>query len=462
MTTASADLVVMTPRQREVFDAVEACPPGGLALIGYGGAVGGGKTMCAAELALSLALADPGVHVLVGRKQLTNLKTTTMAEFDMRAQQWIVDTNRTDNWRAIRDPDWPEGVTSRVSFRGVEDFLSFGSEQYGSIVLDEAGEIGLASALMLLSRLRHPAASRYVFYAGSNPWPGWFEDWFVKKELPEEVLASFDAHVTFIPARIRDNPHLKPSPEAYEARLRALFPAEWVERLIEGNFGVFEGQVYKSLGLGLQWVGPLPKFTRLVGGLDFGGANPKAHKTAGVVAGIVAARQPAVSQNALVRFAHFEDASASVHADLVTWMRSVEVRMGRRVAWRADKTQMWGISLAQDAGFLIEPSHGGADSVAGGIILVQKRMEDAQSFFTEDLTRAPSLNARSWLDSMLRYRWKTQPNEERAVPGVPIKRDDDTPDADRYMAEEADGFPVYDGPAVRVVAGGSKRATSAV
>ena len=119
---------------------------------------------------------------------------------------------------------------------------------------------------------------------------------------------------------------------------------------------MFEGQVYKALGLGLQWVGPLPKFSRLVGGLDFGGANPDAHKTAGVVAGIVAPRQPAVSQNALVRFAHFEDASATVHANLLSWMRTVEVRMGRRVAWRADKTQMWGISQAQDAGFLIEPS----------------------------------------------------------------------------------------------------------
>ena len=134
--------------------------------------------------------------------------------------------------------------------------------------------------------------------------------------------------------------------------------------------------------------------------------------------------------------------------------------MGRRVAWRADKTQMWGISLAQEAGFLIEPSHGGQDAVVGGINLQNKRFEDAQSFFTEDLTRAPSLRSRSWLDSMLRYRWAQQPNEDKSVPGVPIKRDDDTADADRYMHEEADGFPVPTGPAVRLVGGtGRKRAT---
>ena len=64
---------------------------------------------------------------------------------------------------------------------------------------------------------------------------------------------------------------------------------------------------------------------------------------------------------------------------------------------------------------------------------------------------------------MLRYRWQQQPNPDKAVQGVPIKRDDDTADADRYMHEEADGFPVYAGPAIpRRTATGRRRALSAV
>ncbi len=56
-----------------------------------------------------------------------------------------------------------------------------------------------------------------------------------------------------------------------------------------------------------------------------------------------------------------------------------------------------------------------------------------------------------------------QPDEERQVPGVPIKRDDDTADADRYLHEEADGFPAYSGQVVgRRTLGGRRRATSAV
>ena len=101
---------------------------------------------------------------------------------------------------------------------------------------------------------------------------------------------------------------------------------------------------------------------------------------------------------------------------------------------------------AQEAGFLINPSHGGQDSVSQGIGLVKRRMRDGTSFFTEALTQRPSvdgrvLNGESWYDRMRRYRWDEQPDETKAAKGQPLKRDDDTPDADRYMAEEADGFP---------------------
>ena len=137
--------------------------------------------------------------VLVGRKTLSDLKPTTMKEFDRVAGPFIVKSHGQENYRDLRKPDWEEGVTSRVYFRGVEDFLSLGSWEVGAVILDEAGEIPESSALMLLSRLRHDKAFRYVFYAGSNPWPGWFENWFVNGELPAEVLDEFDATVTFIP-----------------------------------------------------------------------------------------------------------------------------------------------------------------------------------------------------------------------------------------------------------------------
>ena len=44
----------------------------------------------------------------------------------------------------------------------------------------------------VIGRLRWQKATvpvKFVFLAASNPYPGWFEDWFVLRQLPEELLA---------------------------------------------------------------------------------------------------------------------------------------------------------------------------------------------------------------------------------------------------------------------------------
>lgn len=456
------------PKQLRVWDIVREAAPDSLSAIGYGGAVGGGKTWTLAAMAQQLALTYPGNRILIARKDLVDLRTTTLEEVlkITPAELWQRAPSITEArpWGALRLPDWPEGVNSRLFFRDAKDIQGLGSEEYGAAMLEEAGEIPERAALMILSRLRLTVARKRVFIAASNPWPGWFERWFVKREIPEEVLRAAGGAIHFVPSGIRDNAHL---PDNYEALLRALYAGhpEWIDRFIEGRFDAFAGQVYPELNHSLQWYGRLPKFARLVGGLDFGGQRDDAHKTAGVVAGI-AARDlsiPVAREGDLIRFAHFEDAGPKVHDDLIDWMRTVEVAAGRRVNWRADKTQQWGISMARRLGFHVAESHGGADSVTAGIGLVRRRMRDGASHYTEELLKPPAPGSQSWYESMTRYRWAEQPDEDRAAPGTPIKRDDDTPDADRYMHEEADGFPEYTGPPVhKLTAGGRERARSAV
>lgn len=439
-----------TKTQLRVWDVIHRAPAGSLSLIGYGGAAGGGKTRTLAELAIDLCLSFPGTKVLIGRKDFADLRTTTMDEFyTVCPPELLVKRHDSEHWCAIRLPDWPEGVTSRVFFKELKDWLSLGSEQYGAVLIEEAGEVPEKSALMLLSRLRHPGPSKYVFVAASNPWPGWFESWFVKRDLPEDLLRDLNATVTFIPALIRDNPHLQPSPEAYEARLRALYPSDWVDRLVDGRFDAFVGQVYTGLSRSRHlWVGTLPRFSRYVGGLDFGGQNPHDHMTAGVVAGLVAPHQPTAREDALLRFGAFEDRGPKVYERLLAWMRGVEAQVHQRVEWVADRSQMWGIDLLKAQGFLIQGSHGGADSVDAGIGLQNRRFEDAgASWFTEELLSAEpgaaARGARSWFERMTEYRWAEEPaNPSSVVPRVPIKRADDVVDADRYLHEAADGFPV--------------------
>lgn len=436
-----------TERQQLVWDIIAEAPDGSRPFIGYGGAVGGGKTRTLAELGLDLMLDFPGNRILFGRKDLVDLRTTTLEEFDRICPPELIVKSVSSPIieRHIRVPEWPKGVVSRAFFRELKDPESIGSEQYGAVLLEEAGEIPEASAKMLVTRLRHPAAPKWPFVAASNPYPGWFERWFVDRELPEDLIAAAGGSVHFIPAKIADNPYL---PDNYEALLRGFFSGDddWLSRMVEGRFDSFEGQVYRELGPHLLYPDTkLPPFSRLVGGLDFGGANERSHKTAGVVAGITTSAAPC-GANRLLRFAHFEHSGADVHERLWTWMRGVEAKQGCRVMWRADKTQSWGIGLASAAGFIIEPSHGGADSVSAGIGLVKRRMKDGAGLFTDDLRQVPTvdgvkLNGDAWYDRMRRYRWDEQPDETKAAKGTPLKRDDDTADADRYMHEEADGFP---------------------
>lgn len=243
---------------------------------------------------------------------------------------------------------------------------------------------------------------------------------------------------------------------------------------VRGRFpAVPVGQVYKELSASQQWYGELPTFSRIVGGADVGGANDAAHMTAGVLASVVAQQPGGTRQTApagaLIRFAHFEDAGANVHDRFVDWLRGWEHRLERRVELRMDKTQMFGISMLKQQGFQVQPSHGGADSVWMGINLQRRRMADGTAFFTEELTRQPVRGdgtkslGKPWFERMVNLRWAQRPDEDRAVPGVPIKRDDDTPDADRYMHEAVDGFPAARGPAVsRRTLSGRERARSAV
>lgn len=445
---------VFTPTapQARIWDVIAEAPPDSMPIIGYGGAVGGGKTRSLAELAIDLALDFPGNRILVGRRDLVDLRTTTLEEFDRVCPAPII-SRKADSpliVREIRLPQWPAGVTSRLFFRELKDALSLGSEQYGAVLLEEAGEIPEASAKMLITRLRHPGASVRPFVAASNPYPGWFERWFVRRELPEDVLSLAGGSVHFIPARIADNPHL---PDNYEQLLRAFFKGDedYLSRMIDGRFDSFEGQIYRELGPHLLWPYTqqpihIPEFSRVVGGLDFGGANDRAHKTAGVVGGLTTNDTQGIGGGRLLLFGHFEHSGADVHAALWSWMRGIEARIGRRVMWRADKTQSWGIAQAQQAGFQVVPSHGGRDSVAAGIGLVKRRLADGTLLFTDDLRQVPRLDGRrlageAWYERMSRYRWDEQPDETKAAKGQPLKRDDDSADATRYMVEEADGFP---------------------
>ncbi len=419
-----------TDRQRELCCAVATVPNPGLALVGYGGAMGGGKTRALAELALDAALIFPGNNILLARDTFTDLYTTTMGEFlrictadpDLTVQRRSSPTHSltVSSLQYSSEP-------STIHFRHLSDWTGLGSQQYGTVLIDEAGEVAEEAAQMLLTRLRHPAQPQRWFVAASNPHPGWFERWFVQRELNKAELEHAGGQAVFIPAKIEDNPHL---PDNYAEQQRALLPPDWVERFIEGRFDAFEGLVYPKFDPKRHlWDKRLPSFERYLGGLDFGAQTEQAHYTAGIVAGLTA-RYAVCGPNVLIRLAEFEDRGPGVTQRLEQWMLHCRRRFGS-ISWNADRSQSAWIDHLHRRGRDIRPSRGGPGSVHQGIGLVQERLSNdpPTSFYTPELVQFPR--------RMREYQWR----DPRAANPQPRDRDDDLLDADRYCHELAQPRP---------------------
>lgn len=264
-----------TERQLQVKSLIDAAPDGTTIIIGYGGAVGGGKTFLEAGVAAELALDGRGQEVLVGRQDYVDLKDTTLRQFD-RMTLGMPHRRKYDSsptFRELRRSD--KTPWGRVTFRGLEDWESLMSAEYGAIFVEEAHEVPLEAVLGLLSRLRHPAARVYVMLVCFNPLGGWPERWFMKGELPKDVSDIPSLQVHFVPARMSDNPHLR---AGYEEMLRAMYPDHLVQKLINGEPGGVENAVYPQFERDVH-VCDLPADVRFVDGA-FGADYGRVHKSA--------------------------------------------------------------------------------------------------------------------------------------------------------------------------------------
>ncbi len=474
-----------TDRQRELYRALvdpaplpDAPQASGLSLVGYGGAMGGGKTRALVELAIDAALLFPGNNILVARHNFTDLATTTMADFFRYCPPGLIGKRRQSPTHSVEIAAPDQSRSSTIHFRHLSDWTGLGSQQYGAVLIDEAGQVEAEAAQMLVTRLRHPAQPQPWFIAASNPYPGWFERWFVKRELPEHALERADVRLKFIQARIEDNPHL---PANYADTQRAVLPGDWVDRFVEGRFDAFLGQIYPAFDPNIHcWDGPLPRFSRYIGGLDFGAESETGHFTAGIVAGLhfpdgdprraapvgsrldpdgVMRPDPLTGeidlsgpgpahldpsnhdphdpddphdshQPTLIRLAEFEQRGTGVTRRLEQWMQRCRRQFGP-ITWCADRSQSAWISHLARSGMPIRPSQGGPGSVHVGIALVQQLLDpqNPRSFYIPSLTQFPL--------RMRDYRWSQRHDHNPE----PHRKNDDLLDADRYLHELANLSP---------------------
>ncbi len=150
--TAVIDLL---PKQTDAWNCWEDPQ---ITELGYGGAAGGGKTRLGWYLALSLSEQYPGAKGAVGRKELKNLKQTTLAElwqiFKELGYKPSIDYTYNDNQSVIKFPNGSEIILVDTAYSPQDpEYTDLGGLPLTWAWLDESNETPEKAKSILKTRV---------------------------------------------------------------------------------------------------------------------------------------------------------------------------------------------------------------------------------------------------------------------------------------------------------------------
>jgi len=205
--------------------------------IGYGGGAGGGKSFIGCFWILSQALAYPGTAWLIGRRELTNLKKTTLLSFFKVLQVMKINPNNiftlNSQTNIIQFFNGSKIFLMDMSYQPSDPlYTRFGGLELTGAFIDESNENELQSIEIIKTRLGRGKNKEYnllpklleTFNPSKNHVYHRYYKPFKDNKLPK--------HVVFITALAIDNTYLDPS------YIEQLKNADRVtkERLLYGNF----------------------------------------------------------------------------------------------------------------------------------------------------------------------------------------------------------------------------------
>jgi len=233
----------------------------------YGGAGGGGKSICL--LMASLQYADtPGYNALILRKSFADLALPG-ALMDM-AESWLVNTDA--RWDGINKVwGFPSGATLSFGYLDhSKDKYRYSSAAFSFIAFDELSAFSLDDYLFMFSRLRRDSRHKVPLRMRSASNPGnighqWIKDRFLDNPDPNRI---------FIRAGLSDNPYL--DIEEYRKSLAELDPI--TRRQIEDGDWTARHGGSKFKRESFEIVDAAPIEATKVRRWDFAATQPKAGK----------------------------------------------------------------------------------------------------------------------------------------------------------------------------------------
>ena len=237
----------------------------------YGGAAGGGKSVC--QLMAALQFVDvPGYSAILFRKTYADLSLPN-ALIDM-SKQWLAPfvNSKEVRWsEKEKKYEFPSGAT--LSFGYLEndnDCYRYQGAEFQYIGMDECTHISPSNYRYLFSRLRKPTSLDVPlrFRATANP-GGQYGDYYYQRFFVEGE----EKGRVFISAGLNDNPYL--DAEAYRESLAELDPIER-ERLLNGNWEIrATGDMFSSIWFTFVDASEIPLGAQRVRFWDMASTDPK-------------------------------------------------------------------------------------------------------------------------------------------------------------------------------------------
>lgn len=239
----------------------------------YGGAAAGGKSHALRWHGYLSCLQVPGMKVLLLRRFLPDLKRTHERQVELDKYVLNAKFNSSDHLLMF-----PNGSTMEFGHAQDDDAVGiYLSAEYSLILFDELVTFSEYQYLMISSRCRTtiPGVMPRVM-AATNPGGAqsqWVRRRWVNKDVDPEEDASYDPNdYEYIPATLRDNPHIDQA--EYERQLNRL-PPELARAYRDGDWDIFLGQYFSEFRRHLH-VQELPypgPEARRICGLDYGYSN---------------------------------------------------------------------------------------------------------------------------------------------------------------------------------------------
>ena len=209
---------------------------------GYGGAEFGGKTLWLVQEALCNMLEYPGVEVLLGRYDYSELVSPTQVRDTFFS---ILPKNLIQGDPYMSSPSWVKlHNNSRATFAGLKDYHP--SSAFGILGIDQAEEVPELIVRTLSGRVRQqlPGLHRRILLT-FNPHPN--IEWFLKS------CDLYPKSFTFIQSLPHDNPIWTPE---FNKERKEAYTEDQYRRLIEGHWDVFKGQALPEFNRNVHVIEP--------------------------------------------------------------------------------------------------------------------------------------------------------------------------------------------------------------